>query len=122
LTANNLWIINVVMQTLFHHHLAFEFPLALLLLLQDAMKFNGPAPELINGRLAMVGLLAGMKFNGPAPELINGRLAMVGLLAGMNHNLVHQGTSTYTCGRYESQPGSSGYINLYLHFMCLFKS
>ena len=27
--------------------------------LPDAMKFNGPAPELINGRLAMVGLLTG---------------------------------------------------------------
>ncbi|GIL52749.1 hypothetical protein Vafri_8543 [Volvox africanus] len=25
----------------------------------DALKFNGPAPELINGRLAMVGLIAG---------------------------------------------------------------
>ncbi|PNW72174.1 hypothetical protein CHLRE_16g679250v5 [Chlamydomonas reinhardtii] len=25
----------------------------------DAMKFNGPAPELINGRLAMLGLVAG---------------------------------------------------------------
>jgi hypothetical protein len=24
----------------------------------DAMKFNGPAPELVNGRLAMIGILA----------------------------------------------------------------
>jgi hypothetical protein len=27
----------------------------------DAMKFNGPAPELINGRLAMIGILAAAK-------------------------------------------------------------
>ncbi len=25
----------------------------------DALKFNGPAPELINGRLAMLGILCG---------------------------------------------------------------
>jgi hypothetical protein len=27
----------------------------------DAMKFNGPGPELINGRLAMIGILAAAK-------------------------------------------------------------
>lgn len=29
-----------------------------LITVTEAMRFNGPAPELINGRLAMVGLLA----------------------------------------------------------------
>eukprot|EP00882_Tetradesmus_deserticola_P027048 GHRQ01029888.1.p2 GENE.GHRQ01029888.1~~GHRQ01029888.1.p2 ORF type:complete len:121 (-),score=21.86 GHRQ01029888.1:444-806(-) len=27
----------------------------------DVMKFNGPAPELVNGRLAMIGILAAAK-------------------------------------------------------------
>lgn len=35
--------------------------LRVLLPTPDAMKFNGPAPELINGRLAMIGILAAAK-------------------------------------------------------------
>ena len=31
----------------------------LLMMVTDALKFSGPAPELINGRLAMVGFIFG---------------------------------------------------------------
>ncbi|KAF8642841.1 hypothetical protein HU200_067038 [Digitaria exilis] len=51
--------------------------------LWDALAFSGPAPERINGRLAMVGFVEGRSgglFTADA-EIWNGRLAMLGLVA-----------------------------------------
>ncbi|GAX74356.1 hypothetical protein CEUSTIGMA_g1805.t1 [Chlamydomonas eustigma] len=45
----------------------------------DAMKFNGPAPELINGRLAMVGLLAAAQREMECGELALSQLQHISL-------------------------------------------
>ncbi|GFR47881.1 hypothetical protein Agub_g9691 [Astrephomene gubernaculifera] len=52
---------------------------------QAAASNNGPSPSDTSPaarRDYSVSLFDALKFNGPAPELINGRLAMLGLLAG----------------------------------------
>ncbi|MCH88409.1 early light-induced protein chloroplastic-like [Trifolium medium] len=48
----------------------------------DLMAFSGPAPERINGRLAMIGFVAAMGVEiAKGQELWNGRIAMLGLIA-----------------------------------------
>ncbi|KAI9089752.1 hypothetical protein K1719_029077 [Acacia pycnantha] len=59
----------------------------------DVLAFSGPAPERINGRLAMIGFVAAMAVEGVSvesksqsfmssdAELWNGRFAMLGLVA-----------------------------------------